>query len=85
MMERYDEGRDVLERAIQIATSRDSATLTPDEHEAFQSLYRYLVNNRKYAKDRAGARRWALEGLRHFPDDVSCKKYLRDDDTKKQE
>lgn len=83
-LERYDAGRDVLERGVRIGESRDPGTFTPDELTEFQNLYRYLVNNRKYAKDLPSARRWAREGLRHFSDDVSCKRFLELDAAGKQ-
>ena len=85
VLERYEDGRLVLEHSIQVMDARDPATLTSEEKEALQSVFRYLVNNRKDAGDRVGGRRWAVEGLRRYPDDVSCKKFLRDDAAAKQE
>ena len=82
---RYDAGRDVLERGVRIGESRDPATLTPDELTEFQNLFRYLVNNRKYARDLPAARRWARAGLKRFPGDVTCTKFLKDEAAGKQE
>ena len=85
VLERYADGARILEYAVRVADAHDPATFTTDEKDALQSVFRYLVNNRKYAKDRAGARAWATEGLRRYPDDVSCKKFLADDAAAKQE
>lgn len=77
-LERYDEALAPLERAVALGNTRDPQSLTSDEEEAFASAYRFLVNNRKYAGDIAGGRRWALEGLKRFPEDPSCRKFLEE-------
>ncbi len=81
-LKRYDEGRIPLERAIAIGKARDPQSLTADEKEAQEealvSAYRFLVNNRRYAKDIPAARRWALDGQARFPDDPTCRKFLEE-------
>jgi hypothetical protein len=77
-LERYDEAVGPLARAIALGNARDPESMTTDEEEAFVSAYRFLVNNRRYAGDIAGGRRWALEGLKRFPKDPSCRKFLED-------
>jgi tetratricopeptide (TPR) repeat protein len=77
-LERYDEALVPLEKAVALGKTRDPESLTEDEQDALVSAYRFLVNNRRYAEDIPGGQRWALEGLKRFPQDPSCRKFLEE-------
>jgi hypothetical protein len=77
-LKRMDEASSALKRAIALGAVRDPGTLTTDEQEALQSAYRFLVVNRRDVNDIGAGRHWALEGLRRFPDDVTCQRFLRE-------
>jgi hypothetical protein len=73
----FREGLPFLTRAIALGASRDRQTFTEDESDAYEGAYRWLVLNRREAKDPTAARRAAIEGLKVFPDDVVCRNYLK--------
>jgi hypothetical protein len=77
-LKRYDEGRVPLERAIALGKARDPQTLTTDEDEALVGAYRFLIHNRRLAKDLPAARTWALDGLARYPNDPTCRKFLEE-------
>lgn len=74
----YDKAVPHLIHALQIAGMRDHKTFTEDEEEAFQDSFRWLVLNRREAGDFASARKVAHEGLKFFPKDVVCNRFLKD-------
>lgn len=65
-----------LQKAIVLAAARDPQTLNEDEREAWEGAYRWMVLNRREAGDPQGARQAAQAGLRLFPNDVVCRRYL---------
>jgi tetratricopeptide (TPR) repeat protein len=73
---RFEEAQPHLRKAIDLALARDARTLTEDEMDAWQNAYRWLVLNRREAGDPAAARQAARDGLKFFPDDVVCRRYL---------
>jgi tetratricopeptide (TPR) repeat protein len=73
---RYDEALPYLRKSIALAHARDAKTLTEDEMDAWQNAYRWTVLNRREAGDAAAARQAATEGLKFFPQDVVCRRYL---------
>jgi tetratricopeptide (TPR) repeat protein len=79
-MQRWDEGYAYLQRGLASLKKRngEASPLTEDEKDALQNTYRWLVINRREVGDHAHARAYALEGLKLFPEDVSCQRYLRD-------
>jgi hypothetical protein len=72
----FNEAQPYLKQAIALGHARDVKTLTEDEMDAWQNAYRWMVLNRREAGDAAAARAAAQEGLRFFPDDVVCQRYL---------
>ena len=65
-----------LQKAIVLGAARDKKTLTEDEDEAYQNAFRWLILNRREARDPAAARQAAAACLRVYPDDVVSHHYL---------
>ncbi len=66
-----------LQQAIRNGSVRDISSMSDDEREAYQSAFRWIVLNRREARDPAAARAAAEAGIRLFPDDVVCQNYLK--------
>jgi hypothetical protein len=65
-----------LKQAVESGNKRDLSTMSDDEKEAYQAAYRWIVLNRREAKDPVAARAAAETGLKLFPDDIVCRHYL---------
>lgn len=75
---RFDEALPPLHRAIELGAARDPTTLTEDERESFETAFRWLVINREYAGDRRAAIQAAQLGLRYFPQNGTCRRFLQE-------
>ena len=72
----FDEAARHAESAIQLAHSHDRAAMSVDEQEAWQDAVRWRVLSLRDGGKLAEAREAAREGLRDFPEDVTCRKFL---------
>jgi hypothetical protein len=64
-----------LTKAIAIGAARDRASMSDDETDAYENAYRWLVLNRR-DHDPKAARAYALAGLKVFPTDIVCRRYM---------
>ena len=68
-----------LQKAIALGAARDKKLFAEDEEEAYQNAFRWLILNRREARDPVAARRAAEACLRVYPDDVVSHHYLSGD------
>ena len=75
--QQYDLAMPYIYQVLKLVASRDVQTLNEDEKEAWQNAYRWGVLNRREANDLVTARKFAMEGLKYFPEDVVCNGFLK--------
>jgi tetratricopeptide (TPR) repeat protein len=75
---KYKEAFPYLLRALELAAAKDPTLLTEDELENHQEAFRWAVLNRREAGEPAAARRLAEACLAAYPDDVVCRRYMRE-------